>query len=471
MRIMIKRPIVASYALLIFVFFPCSASGTTGLPGPGIGLSLLYLLALIPGALLPVAFGIKNNNSSIADALIIIVIFYTGVLGLAYFSSITDYWFSSDYALTTSVLLLLFTIPLLYYFIDDRRYRYFIISGTMIAFLVVNFFTPSIVNFNYYTFVDNEPLKEPNESFVKMVGLAGQFRHLKLSDGRILSFDKKIYGVSSSKQALVENVDADKFRVSFKGKASYFSRNEELLYIRNKNALFHIPLFETRINKFTVHELGIGRLVGEQEEKNINLYYATNVPRSRAGQCRTAEVESLLASGANPNYNPQLIPEGYKLHMAIEQASYHNCTDIIDLLIKSGANKHIIDSKGNTLLHIAVLILRTDRSIKTIDRVKFLIDEGVNIRIGNKKGDTALHIAAKYSSDVTTLLIKSGADINRINKEGETPLESAIKYHQRYGIRKDGKRNGELIMIRPEGKLIIAVLEKPPKKELKPKKM
>lgn len=451
---MIKHFNVASCILLIFTLFPGSATATIGMPGPGFYLSVYFFLAPVAGFLLAIAFIIKKNNDknkSLAHILTSIAGIYTCLLGIIYFFSITEHWFSGSEALTTSTLFAVFVISLLYYFIEDRRRKYWIIPGTTMLFLVVSFFTPGIVNFRYYTFLDNKPLNNPNETIVKMGGAGHALRHLKLSDGRILSFDKNMYSVSLPRQALVKKVGTDKFHVSYKGKTSHFKPREQLLYRRDKNAFFHIPLQEIKINNYRVYELGTGRLVGEQEEKDINLYYSAKVNPSRTGACQTAKVASLLISGANPNYNPQPASETYRLPTATGLAVFHDCTDIVDLLIKSGANIHIVDNDSNTLLHKAVTdhswnyISGADLSTKAIYIVKLLIDAGVDIDAVNKKGDSALHIAARYRRDITQLLIRSDANISTINKNGETPLESAKKYFQHYGDKAEGKLIIELL--------------------------
>jgi ankyrin repeat protein len=68
------------------------------------------------------------------------------------------------------------------------------------------------------------------------------------------------------------------------------------------------------------------------------------------------------------------------------------------LLVENGCNINIKDSKGNTILHIAVLhILVNDGSI---DDIKYIINNGINKDIQNNDGKTALMIAtrAKNSS-------------------------------------------------------------------------
>jgi len=68
------------------------------------------------------------------------------------------------------------------------------------------------------------------------------------------------------------------------------------------------------------------------------------------------------------------------------------------LLVKNGCDINIQNSKGNTILHIAVLhILVNDGSI---DDIKYIINNNVDKNIKNKNGKTALMIAtdAKNSS-------------------------------------------------------------------------
>src|SRR5260370_41744778 len=74
------------------------------------------------------------------------------------------------------------------------------------------------------------------------------------------------------------------------------------------------------------------------------------------------------------------------------------------------------DSLGNTALHVAA-------GNAWSDLVDLLIESGANVQARNIMGDTPLHTAAHYSNtQAANALLTHGANINEHDNDGETPL-------------------------------------------------
>ena len=58
------------------------------------------------------------------------------------------------------------------------------------------------------------------------------------------------------------------------------------------------------------------------------------------------------------------------------------------------------------------------------DIINLLIKNGADINMSNKYGSTPLHnvCSHKYDYDIINLLIKNGAGVNVVDKNGSTPL-------------------------------------------------
>ncbi|MBQ2645049.1 ankyrin repeat domain-containing protein [bacterium] len=77
--------------------------------------------------------------------------------------------------------------------------------------------------------------------------------------------------------------------------------------------------------------------------------------------------------------------------------------EIMNILLRSGADINGINSEGKTVLHQAVI--KND-----YDSVKFLIENGANVNIKDQNDNTPIFYAVK-NSDIYTYLIESGAKI------------------------------------------------------------
>lgn len=112
-------------------------------------------------------------------------------------------------------------------------------------------------------------------------------------------------------------------------------------------------------------------------------------------------LELLLKAGANPNLQNGLGQT--PLHLALLENSTHK----VDLLLKAQANPSIADRRGNTALHLAA-------ENNTSGEIKILLASSqVKIDLRNDRGYTALMLACLRfhpSPESVEALLKAGAD-------------------------------------------------------------
>ena len=93
--------------------------------------------------------------------------------------------------------------------------------------------------------------------------------------------------------------------------------------------------------------------------------------------------------------------------------------DAARLLLDHGACISIVDDRGFTYLHYAVMF-------NMVDLIEPLLSIGVEIN-ASRYGRTALHIAAFNGSlSIVQLLIDHGANVNVADMNGHTPLDDAM---------------------------------------------
>ena len=88
--------------------------------------------------------------------------------------------------------------------------------------------------------------------------------------------------------------------------------------------------------------------------------------------------------------------------------------DMGEFLVSLGADVHEKDDRNNSSLH--------NNNNKDLDLIKFLIDSGVDVNAKNDGGCSPLYFSNR--EDVSELLISAGADVNAKSNEGFTPLFS-----------------------------------------------
>ncbi|KXJ78187.1 hypothetical protein RP20_CCG005280 [Aedes albopictus] len=103
------------------------------------------------------------------------------------------------------------------------------------------------------------------------------------------------------------------------------------------------------------------------------------------------------------------------LHSAI----IYGHINLVQLLLRKGADIHIRNTEGWSALHYAI-------HHKQIEITNFLIDKGTDVNSISKNKWTALHISCNNGdADVTRMLIQKGARIDVSTNEGKTPLDLA----------------------------------------------
>nr|WP_320110180.1 ankyrin repeat domain-containing protein [Wolbachia endosymbiont (group B) of Chorthippus parallelus] len=103
-------------------------------------------------------------------------------------------------------------------------------------------------------------------------------------------------------------------------------------------------------------------------------------------------------------------------------ATKNSHLDVLEKLIKEGANVNERNKYGNIPLHWAA-------SYGRLSTVEELIEKGADINAKNNNGNTPLHWAVKSSHlEVAKFLISNHADVNAKNKDGWTSLHFAAAY-------------------------------------------
>ena len=117
-----------------------------------------------------------------------------------------------------------------------------------------------------------------------------------------------------------------------------------------------------------------------------------------------------------------------------------NATEVVAFLLENGAN--INDKEYRDLIDQTPLIIAAFNGCTDI--VKMLLDSGADIGHRNDQGENALISASQEGNiDVVKVLLDAGADKNQSNADGETPLELAIRLKQKnelINLLRGGKR-------------------------------
>lgn len=168
------------------------------------------------------------------------------------------------------------------------------------------------------------------------------------------------------------------------------------------------------------------------------------------------------------------------LHTACDKGN----KEIVDVLIKAGADDTLLNIKGNTPAHLVVTERRFGKDIEDEDRVavletltnidvpandgktplmvaqslninaalsvtQTLIDRGADVNHTDNDGNTALILNTKNNcyKNIVKELVKAGADVNALDKLGNSALYYALKYGDqesaRFMIKKGADYNHE----------------------------
>jgi len=125
-----------------------------------------------------------------------------------------------------------------------------------------------------------------------------------------------------------------------------------------------------------------------------------------------AEVERLLAGGADPN-----VFVGTNTPTPLHEAAARGHMATVNVLLRAHADVDGANCSGWTPLNIAAFNKRADVVVT-------LIAAGADVHAGNLRGETPLHGAALYGMvDVARALLHAGASPSARNMYGERPVE------------------------------------------------
>lgn len=147
--------------------------------------------------------------------------------------------------------------------------------------------------------------------------------------------------------------------------------------------------------------------------KKINKANADALLLFAAQKGNVADVENMLAVGANPNAKTNR-KDGRVNQPAILLAAEAANDNVIKILLLYGADPNSADDLGNTALMLSSIY-------GTENTVNILISTGAKVNAQNSLGNTALILAAvSGKTDVAEALLMEGANPNIINNKGET---------------------------------------------------
>lgn len=136
----------------------------------------------------------------------------------------------------------------------------------------------------------------------------------------------------------------------------------------------------------------------------------------------------LLQKGANPNIASANADRDYALNFALVNGGKIGSLAVARLLIESGADVNITDSRGLAPIHRIMMITQADNRWQMLE---LLMKHGAQINAQAEDGSTMLHITVSMNDIdwITRINRKYGQILNYDlrNKDGHTPLELAIK--------------------------------------------
>lgn len=136
--------------------------------------------------------------------------------------------------------------------------------------------------------------------------------------------------------------------------------------------------------------------------------------------CKIEEVKALIKN--NNLLNTDLRT---KKHKPLHLASWYGHQDIIDFLLKEGADPALKDNFGRSSLHL-VIESQLVEDEKTIEIAKLYIEKGADTKEVDNDGDTLLHEAA-WSKKKKCIAFLSKIGVPSVkNKLGKYPSETGI---------------------------------------------
>lgn len=145
------------------------------------------------------------------------------------------------------------------------------------------------------------------------------------------------------------------------------------------------------------------------------------------------QIETFLGTGVSPDIHVDLNDDYHDsgftaLHFSIDSRR----EDIVELLLKYGANVNAEAGSCTTPLHLACRNIVLDRYFFTRETggsmVELLLAKGANVNCQDKDGVTPLHMALEHrKTKLVQILFKYHADSNVKTRELTTPLHIAVE--------------------------------------------
>lgn len=168
------------------------------------------------------------------------------------------------------------------------------------------------------------------------------------------------------------------------------------------------------------------------------------------------QIKECLEQGFEPNTKHSRY--SYTL---LSQATFCNYKEMVELLIRYGANPNEVDRNGITplmdaaykdYLEICKILLEANADLEMVEKefgmnalieasrggnveiVKMLIERGTNLHVQDHDGWTALHYACSRGyKDIVLCLVENGANVHFRSDDGDTPLQE-VKDCMEFGI-------------------------------------
>ncbi len=110
-----------------------------------------------------------------------------------------------------------------------------------------------------------------------------------------------------------------------------------------------------------------------------------------------------------------------ELNEALREASGRGHSDVVKLLLDSGAQVNLQDIDGWSSLRVA-----SENGHSYV--VKLLLDSGAQVNLRDREGSSSLMLASENGySDVVKLLLDNDAQVNLWNKNGDSALDLACE--------------------------------------------
>lgn len=224
------------------------------------------------------------------------------------------------------------------------------------------------------------------------------------------------------------NAQNNLFKSIYKGKTEavekYIAKGEDLNV--TKELWSYDPIHDKDTSNFfspmecavLEEQLDILKLLIQHKEKIHD--YQKHLDHAFAESISSGNMEMihlLMDAGADINAVCALCYEQAAIQIAMEYAYF----DLVEELIKQGANLHVTSNMGRTPLHAV-------SHSNNVELAKKLIDSGLDVNAQDENGATPLHFAAANGEfEMLKLLIENGADLNLLENEGFTLMMNAAR--------------------------------------------